>query len=81
MSQDTVPNSNLRKLSENDINMISTLKAQEFQKQYGKETVNLGGKWDVGKKLSSRGWHVAARVGEKVGNEWSRGGVCRGKRV
>ena len=41
MFQDTVPNSNLRKLSENGINMISTLKAQEFQKQYGKKTVNL----------------------------------------
>ena len=38
------------------------------------------GKWDAGKKLSSRGWHVVARLGEKVGNEWSRGGVCRGKR-
>lgn len=25
-------------------------------------------------------WHVAARVGKKVGNEWSRGGGCRGKR-
>ena len=34
-------NSNLRELSENDINTISTLKAQEFQKQYGNETVNL----------------------------------------
>jgi hypothetical protein len=34
-------NSNLRKLSENDINTISPLKAQEFQKQCGKETVNL----------------------------------------
>ena len=34
-------NSNLRELSENDINTISILKAQEFQKQYGKKTVNL----------------------------------------
>jgi hypothetical protein len=39
--KDTVPSSNLRELSENDINTISTLKAQEFQKQYGKETVNF----------------------------------------
>ena len=31
-------NSNLRELSENDIN---TLKAQGFQKQYGKEIVNI----------------------------------------
>ncbi|MCD4764225.1 MAG: hypothetical protein K8R28_09435 [Desulfobacterales bacterium] len=31
-------NSNLRVLSENDINTISILKAQDFQKQYGKET-------------------------------------------
>jgi hypothetical protein len=34
-------NSNLRELSGNDINTILTLKAQDFQKQYGKETVNL----------------------------------------
>ncbi|MDL1982197.1 MAG: hypothetical protein LWX02_12145 [Deltaproteobacteria bacterium] len=34
-------NSNVRELSENVINTISTLKTQEFQKQYGKETVNL----------------------------------------
>ena len=34
-------NSNLRELSENVINTIPTLKAQEFQKQYGKDTVNL----------------------------------------
>ena len=39
--KDTVPSSNLRELSENDINTISILKAQVFQKQYGKETVNL----------------------------------------
>jgi hypothetical protein len=39
--KDTVPNSNLLELSENDINMISTLKAQEFQKQYRKKIVNL----------------------------------------
>ena len=37
----TVPSSNLRELSENDINTISTLKAQDFQKQYSKETANL----------------------------------------
>ena len=37
-------------------------------------------KWEAGKKLSSVGWHVAVRVGKKVGNERSRGGVCRGKR-
>ena len=36
--KDTVPSSNLQELSKNDINTISTLKAQEFQKQYGKET-------------------------------------------
>ena len=41
MSQDTVSNSNLWELSENDIKTISTFKAQDFQKQYGKETVNL----------------------------------------
>jgi hypothetical protein len=37
------PNYNLRELSENVnvINPISTLNAQDFQKQYGKETVNL----------------------------------------
>jgi hypothetical protein len=34
-------NSNLRKLSENVINTISILKAQDSQKQYGKEPVNL----------------------------------------
>jgi hypothetical protein len=34
-------NSKVRELSENDISTISILKAQEFQKQYGKETVNL----------------------------------------
>ena len=34
-------NSNLLELSENDINTIPTLKAHDFQKQYGKETVNL----------------------------------------
>jgi hypothetical protein len=34
-------NSNLRELSENDINTISTLKTRNFHKQYGKETVNL----------------------------------------
>jgi hypothetical protein len=39
--KDTVPNSNLQELSENNINMISTLKAQNFQKQYGKYAVNL----------------------------------------
>ena len=39
--KDTVPSSNLQELSENDINTILTLKAQEFQKQYGKETVNF----------------------------------------
>ncbi len=37
----TVPSSNLLELSENDTNTILTLKAQEFQKQYGKETVKL----------------------------------------
>ena len=41
MFQDTVLNSNLRELSENVINTISTLKATEFHKQYGKETVNI----------------------------------------
>ena len=41
MSQDAIPNSNLREFSENDINTISTLKAQDFQKKYSKETVNL----------------------------------------
>ncbi|RLC26323.1 MAG: hypothetical protein DRH21_02420 [Deltaproteobacteria bacterium] len=35
------PVPNLLELSENDINPISTFKAKEFQKQYGKETVNL----------------------------------------
>jgi hypothetical protein len=39
--KDTVPSSNLQELPEKDINTISTLKAQEFQKQYSKETVNL----------------------------------------
>ncbi|MCK5722725.1 MAG: hypothetical protein KAI84_09330 [Gammaproteobacteria bacterium] len=34
--KDTVPSSNLRELSETDINTLSTLKAQDFQKQYGK---------------------------------------------
>ena len=43
MFQDTVPNSNLRKLSENGINMISTLKAQELQKQYGKKKPSTSG--------------------------------------
>ncbi len=37
----TVPSSNLLELSENDTNTILTLKAQEFQKQYGKKTVKL----------------------------------------
>jgi hypothetical protein len=37
MSQDT----NLQELSENVINTISTLKAQEFQKQYSKEIIDL----------------------------------------
>ncbi|MBU2522078.1 MAG: hypothetical protein KKD50_07600 [Proteobacteria bacterium] len=39
--KDTVFSSNLQELSETDINPISTLKAQDLQKQYGKETVNL----------------------------------------
>ena len=39
--KDTVLSSNLQELPENDINTIPTLKAQEFQKQYGKETVNF----------------------------------------
>jgi len=34
-------NSNLWKLSENDINTISILKAQDSQKQYSKETIKL----------------------------------------
>jgi len=34
-------NSNLRELSETDINTISTLKPKEFQKQFGNETHNL----------------------------------------
>ena len=41
MSQDTFPNSNLQELSENDINTISNLKSQNFQKQYGQKTVNI----------------------------------------
>ena len=39
--KDTIPNSNLQELPENDINTLTTLKAQKFQKQYSKETVNL----------------------------------------
>ena len=34
-------NSDLREFSNDDIATISTLKSKEFQKQYGKETVNL----------------------------------------
>ena len=39
--KDTVLSSNLQELPENDINTISILKAQDSQKQYSKETVNL----------------------------------------
>jgi hypothetical protein len=39
--KDTILNSNLQELPENDINTLTTLKAQKFQKQYSKETVNL----------------------------------------
>ena len=39
--KDTVPRSNLQELSGNDIDTFSTLKTQEFKKQYGKETANL----------------------------------------
>ena len=41
MFQDIVLNYNLQELPENDIKTISTLKAQDFHKQDGKETVNL----------------------------------------
>jgi hypothetical protein len=34
-------NSDLKEFSKNDMETVSTLKAKEFQKQYGKETVNL----------------------------------------
>jgi hypothetical protein len=39
--KDTVLSSNLQELPENVINTIPTVKAQDFQKQYSKETVNL----------------------------------------
>jgi hypothetical protein len=41
MSQNVASNSNLRKISANNINTISTLKTQDFQKQYSTGTVNL----------------------------------------
>jgi hypothetical protein len=34
-------NPDFRKFSNDDVAIISTMKAKEFQKQYGKETVNL----------------------------------------